>query len=170
MDDLIPAPTDFSDPITRESAIKALKYMDLTPGQKLSDLHVSHVFIGSCTNARLADLRSAAKILMNNKISPEVTAICTPGSADVKKKAEQEGIDKIFKDAGADWREPGCSMCLGMNGDIGLPGELIVSTSNRNFMGRQGPGVRTILVSPETAASTAIAGVVEDPRNLKKIK
>ena len=93
-----------------------------------------------------------------------------PGSQAVAKQIIAEGLDKIFKDAGADWREPGCSMCLGMNGDIGLPGELIVSTSNRNFMGRQGPGVRTILVSPETAASTAIAGVVEDPRNLKKIK
>ena len=116
------------------------------------------------------DLRAAASILNKKKIAPHVKALVVPGSAQVKASAEKEGLDKIFKDAGADWREPGCSMCLGMNGDIGLPGELIVSTSNSNFMGRQGPGVRTILASPETAASTAIAGVVEDPRNLKKIK
>ena len=145
-------------------------YMQIKEGDKMLGMKVDKVFIGSCTNSRMDDLRAAASIFKKKKIAPHVKALVVPGSAQVKAIAEKEGLDKIFKDAGADWREPGCSMCLGMNGDIGLPGELIVSTSNRNFMGRQGPGVRTILVSPETAASTAIAGVVEDPRNLKKIK
>jgi len=148
----------------------SLNYMQINEGDKILGMKVDKVFIGSCTNSRMDDLRAAASILNKKKIAPHLKALVVPGSAQVKASAEKEGLDKIFKDAGADWREPGCSMCLGMNGDIGLPGELIVSTSNRNFMGRQGPGVRTILVSPETAASTAIAGVVEDPRNLKKIK
>jgi len=148
----------------------SLNYMQINEGDKILGMKVDKVFIGSCTNSRMDDLRAAASILNKKKIAPHLKVLVVPGSAQVKASAEKEGLDKIFKDAGADWREPGCSMCLGMNGDIGLPGELIVSTSNRNFMGRQGPGVRTILVSPETAASTAIAGVVEDPRNLKKIK
>ena len=148
----------------------SLNYMQITEGDKMLGIKVDKVFIGSCTNSRMDDLRAAASIFKKKKIAPHVKALVVPGSAQVKAIAEKEGLDKIFKDAGADWREPGCSMCLGMNGDIGLPGELIVSTSNRNFMGRQGPGVRTILASPETAASTAIAGVIEDPRNLKKNK
>ena len=148
----------------------SLDYMQIKEGDKMLGMKVDKVFIGSCTNSRMDDLRAAASIFKKKKIAPHVKALVVPGSAQVKAIAEKEGLDKIFKDAGADWREPGCSMCLGMNGDIGLPGELIVSTSNRNFMGRQGPGVRTILASPETAASTAIAGVIEDPRNLKNNK
>ena len=145
-------------------------YMQIKEGDKMLGMKVDKVFIGSCTNSRMDDLRAAASIFKKKKIAPHVKALVVPGSAQVKAIAEKEGLDKIFKDAGADWREPGCSMCLGMNGDIGLPGELIVSTSNRNFIGRQGPGVRTILASPETAASTAVAGVIEDPRNLKNNK
>ena len=164
-------PIDSTVPQSSNPAEQAsLNYMQINEGDKILGMNVDKVFIGSCTNSRMDDLRAAASILNTKKIAPHLKALVVPGSAQVKASAEKEGLDKIFKDAGADWREPGCSMCLGMNGDIGLPGELIVSTSNRNFMGRQGPGVRTILVSPETAASTAIAGVVEDPRNLKKIK
>ena len=164
-------PIDSTVPQSRNPAEQAsLNYMQINEGDKILGMKVDKVFIGSCTNSRMDDLRAAASILNKKKIAPHLKALVVPGSAQVKASAEKEGLDEIFKDAGADWREPGCSMCLGMNGDIGLPGELIVSTSNRNFMGRQGPGVRTILVSPETAASTAIAGVVEDPRNLKKIK
>ena len=164
-------PIDSTVPQSSNLAEQAsLNYMQINEGDKILGMKVDKVFIGSCTNSRMDDLRAAASILNKKKIAPHLKALVVPGSAQVKASAEKEGLDKIFKDAGADWREPGCSMCLGMNGDIGLPGELIVSTSNRNFMGRQGPGVRTILVSPETAASTAIAGVVEDPRNLKKIK
>ena len=164
-------PIDSTVPQSSNPAEQAsLNYMQINEGDKILGMKVDKVFIGSCTNSRMDDLRAAASILNKKKIAPHLKALVVPGSAQVKASAEKEGLDKIFKDAGADWREPGCSMCLGMNGDIGLPGELIVSTSNRNFIGRQGPGVRTILVSPETAASTAIAGVVEDPRNLKKIK
>jgi 3-isopropylmalate/(R)-2-methylmalate dehydratase large subunit len=164
-------PIDSTVPQSSNPAEQAsLNYMQINEGDKILGMKVDKVFIGSCTNSRMDDLRAAASILNKKKIAPHLKVLVVPGSAQVKASAEKEGLDKIFKDAGADWREPGCSMCLGMNGDIGLPGELIVSTSNRNFMGRQGPGVRTILVSPETAASTAIAGVVEDPRNLKKIK
>jgi 3-isopropylmalate/(R)-2-methylmalate dehydratase large subunit len=164
-------PIDSTVPQSSNPAEQAsLNYMQINEGDKILGMKVDKVFIGSCTNSRMDDLRAAASILNKKKIAPHLKVLVVPGSAQVKASAEKEGLDKIFKDAGADWREPGCSMCLGMNGDIGLPGELIVSTSNRNFMGRQGPGVRTILVSPETAAATAIAGVVEDPRNLKKIK
>jgi len=164
-------PIDSTVPQSSNPAEQAsLNYMQINEGDKILGMKVDKVFIGSCTNSRMDDLRAAASILNKKKIAPHLKVLVVPGSAQVKASAEKEGLDKIFKYAGADWREPGCSMCLGMNGDIGLPGELIVSTSNRNFMGRQGPGVRTILVSPETAASTAIAGVVEDPRNLKKIK
>ncbi|MDG1126570.1 MAG: 3-isopropylmalate dehydratase large subunit [Hellea sp.] len=164
-------PIDSTVPQSSNPAEQAsLNYMQINEGDKILGMKVDKVFIGSCTNSRMDDLRAAASILNKKKIAPHLKALVVPGSAQVKASAEKEGLDKIFKDAGADWREPGCSMCLGMNGDIGLPGELIVSTSNRNFMGRQGPGVRTILASPETAASTAIAGVIEDPRNLKKNK
>jgi 3-isopropylmalate/(R)-2-methylmalate dehydratase large subunit len=144
--------------------------MQINEGDKILGIKVDKVFIGSCTNSRMDDLRAAASVFNKKKIASHVKALVVPGSAQIKALAEKEGLDKIFMDAGAEWREAGCSMCLGMNGDIGLPGELIVSTSNRNFMGRQGPGVRTILASPETAASTAIAGILEDPRNSKKIK
>ena len=168
VDDLIPAPTDFSDPITRESAIKALKYMDLTPGQKLSDLDVSHVFIGSCTNSRIEDLRAAASVAKRGHVANHVTAIIVPGSAAVKLQAEQEGLDKVFLDAGFEWRLPGCSMCLGMNDDLLKEGDRCASTSNRNFEGRQGRGARTHLVSPAMAAAAAINGKFTDVRQFEE--
>lgn len=168
VDDLIPAPTDFSDPITRESAIKALKYMDLTPGQKLSDLDVSHVFIGSCTNSRIEDLRAAASVAKRGHVASHVTAIIVPGSAAVKLQAEHEGLDKVFLDAGFEWRLPGCSMCLGMNDDLLKEGDRCASTSNRNFEGRQGRGARTHLVSPAMAAAAAINGKFTDVRQFEE--
>lgn len=147
----------------------ALDYMQLAAGTKIAGTKVDKVFIGSCTNSRMEDLRAAAAILEDQKIADGVTAIIVPGSVLIKHQAEQEGLDKVFKAAGAQWREAGCSMCLGMNGDIGQPGELVVSTSNRNFAGRQGPGVRTVLASPETAAASAITGVITDPRKLEHV-
>jgi len=144
----------------------ALDYMQLESGKQIAGTKVDKVFIGSCTNSRLEDLRAAAEIFRGRKVADGVTTIIVPGSVITKYQAEEEGLDKIFTDAGAEWREAGCSMCLGMNGDIGAPGDLVVSTSNRNFMGRQGPGVRTVLASPETAAATAIHGVITDPREM----
>lgn len=161
IDALIPKAVDRSD----ESA---LAYMQLESGNKIAGTKVDKVFIGSCTNSRMEDLRAAAAILRGRRVAPHVTALVVPGSVLIKALAEEEGLDVIFKAAGAEWREAGCSMCLGMNGDIGAPGDLVVSTSNRNFMGRQGPGVRTVLASPETAAATAVAGVITDPRTLQK--
>ena len=157
IDSLIPAANTDADKA-------ALEYMNLKSGDKISGTKADKVFIGSCTNSRLEDLRAAASILDGQKVS--LTTIIVPGSGITKALAEEEGLDKIFIAAGAQWREAGCSMCLGMNGDIGAPGDLVVSTSNRNFMGRQGPGVRTVLASPETAAATAITGVITDPRTL----
>ncbi len=159
IDAVIPAAADATD----ESA---LDYMQLNAGDKIAGTPVNKVFIGSCTNSRMEDLRAAAAIFKNRKVADNVTAIVVPGSVLIKARAEDEGLDKIFLAAGAEWREAGCSMCLGMNGDIGAPGDLVVSTSNRNFMGRQGPGVRTVLASPETAAASAIAGVIADPRKM----
>lgn len=144
------------------------QYMGLEADQSLTDLKVDRVFIGSCTNGRLSDLRAAAQILYGHRVADHVTMLVVPGSETVKAKAEEEGLDKIFIAAGAEWREPGCSMCIAMNGDAGLPGERVVSTSNRNFKGRQGKGVRTILASPATAAASAIRGVVTDPRVFTK--
>ena len=159
IDSLIPAADSDADQA-------ALDYMQLTSGNKIAGTKVDKVFIGSCTNSRLEDLRAAASIFKGQKVAEGLTAIIVPGSVITKYQAEEEGLDKIFIAAGAEWREAGCSMCLGMNGDIGAPGDLVVSTSNRNFMGRQGPGVRTVLASPETAAATAINGVITDPRTL----
>jgi len=150
-----------------ETDVSALEYMQLNAGDKIAGTRVDKVFIGSCTNSRMEDLRAAAAIFKNRKVAENVTAIVVPGSVLIKARAEDEGLDKVFIEAGAEWREAGCSMCLGMNGDIGAPGDLVVSTSNRNFMGRQGPGVRTILASPETAAATAIAGVITDARKME---
>ena len=147
-----------------ETDAAALDYMQLSAGAQIAGTHIDRVFIGSCTNSRMEDLRAAAAIFKGRNVADNVTAIIVPGSVLIKAMAEDEGLDEIFKAAGAQWREAGCSMCLGMNGDIGAPGELIVSTSNRNFMGRQGPGVRTVLASPETAAASAITGVITDPR------
>jgi 3-isopropylmalate/(R)-2-methylmalate dehydratase large subunit len=143
---------------------QALNYMKLTAGTPIEGTKVDRVFIGSCTNSRLEDFRAAASILDGQHVHQDVTAIFVPGSEQVKIQVEAEGLHDIFIAAGAQWREPGCSMCIAMNGDKGEPGELIVSTSNRNFAGRQGPGVRTILASPATAAASAVAGVITDPR------
>ena len=147
---------------------RALTYMGVEPGKPLLDHPIDVVFIGSCTNSRLTDLRAAAQILKGRKVAPSVRAVVVPGSQQIKKMAEAEGLDRIFKEAGADWRESGCSMCIAMNGDKLEPGQISVSTSNRNFEGRQGPGGRTLLASPLTAAASAITGRVTDLRRLGK--
>ncbi|HSR09018.1 MAG TPA: 3-isopropylmalate dehydratase large subunit [Bryobacteraceae bacterium] len=163
---LIPDPASISDPIEKSDLIKALKYMDLKPGVPLKGHPINVVFVGSCTNSRISDLRAAASIMKGRKVNPKVRVLVVPGSQQVKKQAEAEGLDKIFREAGADFREAGCSMCLAMNGDQLEPGEYAVSTSNRNFEGRQGKGGRTFLASPLTAAASAITGVVTDVRSL----
>lgn len=162
----IPAPEDFDDPIDRESAVKALKYMDLKPGMKLTDVAVNNVFIGSCTNSRIEDLRAAAQVAKKGKVADGVTAIVVPGSVTVKQQAEQENLHTVFIEAGFEWRLPGCSMCLGMNDDVLTSGDRCASTSNRNFEGRQGRGARTHLVSPAMAAAAAIKGFFADVREL----
>lgn len=162
----IPAPEDFADPIDRESANKALKYMDLKPGTKLTDLAINNVFIGSCTNSRIEDLRAAAAVAKKGKVAAGVTAIVVPGSVSVKQQAEQENLHQIFLDAGFEWRLPGCSMCLGMNDDVLQSGDRCASTSNRNFEGRQGRGARTHLVSPAMAVAAALKGRFADVREL----
>jgi 3-isopropylmalate/(R)-2-methylmalate dehydratase large subunit len=162
----IPDPSNVADPIERESLIKALRYMDLKPGQPLVGQPVNVVFIGSCTNSRMSDLRAAATVLKGRKVNPNVRTMVVPGSMEIKRQAEAEGLDRIFREAGAEWREAGCSMCIAMNGDQLQPGEYSVSTSNRNFEGRQGKGGRTFLASPLTAAATAVTGKVTDVRTL----
>ena len=162
----VPDPASLSDPLERESLGKALRYMDLSAGKPLLGHPVNVVFIGSCTNSRISDLRAAANILRGRKVSPNVRVLVVPGSQQVKSQAQAEGLDIVFKEAGADWREAGCSMCIAMNGDQLAPGEYSVSTSNRNFEGRQGKGGRTFLASPLTAAASAITGVVTDARTL----
>jgi 3-isopropylmalate/(R)-2-methylmalate dehydratase large subunit len=143
---------------------RALDYMGLAPGEALRDKAVQVVFVGSCTNARLSDLEAAAKVLTGRKVAPGVRMLVVPGSQQIKREAEERGLARVFTDAGAEWRESGCSMCLGMNGDTVPPGQVCVSTSNRNFEGRQGVGARTLLASPATAAATAVRGRVTDPR------
>ncbi len=164
--DAVPNPSDITDPLERDSLASALKYMDLPPGQPLLGHAINVVFIGSCTNSRISDLRIAASVLKGRKVHPGVRVLVVPGSQQVKEQAQAEGLDKIFRDAGADWREAGCSMCIAMNGDQLQPGEYSVSTSNRNFEGRQGKGARTFLASPMTAAASAISGKVSDVREL----
>ncbi len=159
----VPDLKDLGDP---SGLTKALAYMDLKPGAPLLGHPVDVVFIGSCTNGRLSDLRLAASVLKDRKVSPKTRVLVVPGSQQVKHQAEQEGLDKIFRAAGAEWREPGCSLCIAMNGDALQPGQYAVSTSNRNFEGRQGKGGRTFLASPLTAAASAIAGAVADPRRI----
>jgi len=144
----------------------ALEYMGLTAGMPVTDIAVDRVFIGSCTNSRISDLRAAAALLEGRKVADGVRVMVVPGSQTVKAQAEAEGLADVFRSAGADWREAGCSMCIAMNGDQGDPGEYILSTSNRNFEGRQGKGARTFLASPLTAAASALAGVISDPRPL----
>ncbi|MFQ2540164.1 3-isopropylmalate dehydratase large subunit [Aeromonas caviae] len=162
----IPAPESFADPVEQQSARKALAYMDLQPGQKLSEVAIDKVFIGSCTNSRIEDLRAAAAIARGRKVAAGVQALVVPGSEQVKAQAEAEGLDKIFIEAGFEWRLPGCSMCLAMNNDRLQPGERCASTSNRNFEGRQGRAGRTHLVSPAMAAAAAVTGRFADIRAL----
>jgi len=164
VDASVPSPADFADPNERKSAERALAYMGLKAGMRISDVPVERVFIGSCTNSRIEDLRGAAQLVRGKKVSPKVYAMVVPGSQSVKKMAEEEGLDRVFSEAGFDWRESGCSMCLGMNPDILKPGERCASTSNRNFEGRQGKGGRTHLVSPLMAAAAAIEGRFVDVR------
>ncbi|MGF1605090.1 MAG: 3-isopropylmalate dehydratase large subunit [Rhodothalassiaceae bacterium] len=154
---------------TNADARQALDYMGFAAGDALLGRPIDGVFIGSCTNGRLSDLRAAAGIFQGRRVAEGVRVLIVPGSKAVKQAAEDEGLDQVFQAAGAEWREPGCSMCLAMNGDKGRPGDLIVSTSNRNFAGRQGPGVRTILASPATAAAAAVAGRITDPRQFQEL-
>jgi 3-isopropylmalate/(R)-2-methylmalate dehydratase large subunit len=161
----VPSPESFGSPDKHASAIRALDYMGLTAGQPITEAKIDVVFIGSCTNSRIEDLRAAAKIAEGRQVAPHVRAMVVPGSGLVKAQAEEEGLDAIFMAAGFDWREPGCSMCLGMNPDKLAPGERCASTSNRNFEGRQGRGGRTHLMSPEMAAAAAIAGHIADVRD-----
>jgi 3-isopropylmalate/(R)-2-methylmalate dehydratase large subunit len=162
----VPDPAAVGDTSARAALEKALRYMGLRPGKQLLGHPIDLVFIGSCTNGRLSDLRAAAQAMKGRKLSSRVRTLVVPGSQQVKRQAEAEGLDRIFRQAGAEWREPGCSMCIAMNGDRLEPGQYAVSTTNRNFEGRQGPGGRTFLASPLTAAASAIAGRIADPREL----
>jgi 3-isopropylmalate/(R)-2-methylmalate dehydratase large subunit len=162
----VPEPEREPDTDRRAALEKALAYMDLTPGEPVLDHPVDVVFIGSCTNARLTDLRQAAALLRGRKVAPGTRLLVVPGSESVRLQAEAEGLDRVFREAGGEWRNAGCSMCIAMNGDQLRPGQYAVSTTNRNFEGRQGPGGRTFLASPLTAAASAINGRVSDPRPL----
>ena len=162
----VPHPADETDPNRRNKMERSLEYMGLEPGLPLKEIRIDRMFIGSCTNSRIEDLRAAAQVADGRKVADHVSAMVVPGSGLVKEQAEQEGLDKVFIEAGFDWREPGCSMCLGMNADKLAPGERSASTSNRNFEGRQGPGGRTHLLSPAMAAAAAIKGYLTDVRDL----
>jgi len=164
--DAVPDPDSFAEASQREAAARALEYMGLTAGTPLKEVPVDTVFIGSCTNSRIEDLRAAAAVVEGRQVKAGVRTLVVPGSFKVKDQAEAEGLDEIFTAAGFDWREPGCSMCLAMNPDKLAPGERAASTSNRNFEGRQGRGGRTHLVSPAVAAATAIAGTFATPDDL----
>ena len=163
---LVPDPNSVTDLLERDSLKKALAYMALAPGKPLAGQPINVVFIGSCTNSRISDLRAAAGVVKGRQVSPNVRMMVVPGSMEIKRQAEAEGLDEVFRAAGAEWREAGCSMCIAMNGDQLTPGQYSVSTSNRNFEGRQGKGGRTFLASPLTAAASAITGVVTDVRTL----
>jgi 3-isopropylmalate/(R)-2-methylmalate dehydratase large subunit len=167
IDAAVPDPDSFADPGARESAARALKYMGLVPGVPMREITIDTVFIGSCTNSRIEDLRLAASVIAGRRVRNGVRAMVVPGSMRVRAQAEAEGLDRVFRDAGFEWRAAGCSMCLGMNPDKLRPGERCASTSNRNFEGRQGPGGRTHLVSPAVAAATAIAGALATPADLR---
>jgi len=166
LDGAVPDPSSLADLEARAAAERALAYMGLEPGTPIREIEVDRVFIGSCTNARIEDLRAAAAVVRGRRVHPSVRAMVVPGSAQVKRQAEAEGLDRVFTAAGFEWRRAGCSMCLGMNPDVLAPGERCASTSNRNFEGRQGAGGRTHLVSPEVAAATALAGHFADVREL----
>jgi len=163
---VVPAPEDFADEVDRSAAERALQYMDLAPGTAMRDIAVDTVFIGSCTNGRIEDLRAAAAVLKGRRVAEGVSMLVVPGSARVRLAAESEGLDRVFTEAGAQWRNAGCSMCMGMNPDKLSSGQRSASTSNRNFEGRQGPGARTHLVSPQVAAATAVAGRLASPADL----
>jgi 3-isopropylmalate/(R)-2-methylmalate dehydratase large subunit len=162
----VPDPNKAADGQQRADLEKALRYMGLQPGDSLLGQPLQTIFLGSCTNGRISDLREAAGVLRGRKVAQNVRMLVVPGSGQIKRQAEAEGLDNIFKEAGAEWREPGCSMCIAMNGDMLQPGERAMSTSNRNFEGRQGPGGRTFLASPLTAAASAVAGKIADVREL----
>jgi 3-isopropylmalate/(R)-2-methylmalate dehydratase large subunit len=162
----VPDPGEYADPAARAGVERALAYMDLAPGTPLREVRVDAVFVGSCTNGRIEDLRAVADVLRGRRVADSVRVLVVPGSMQVKAQAEAEGLDEVFRAAGADWRSAGCSMCLGMNPDVLSPGERCASTSNRNFEGRQGPGGRTHLVSPAVAAATAVAGRLAAPTDL----
>ena len=166
IDGTVPYAVNCDNSVKRKSIENATSYMGLTPGQKLTDIQIDHVFIGSCTNGRIEDLRSAAAVVKDRQVAKGVQAWVVPGSGLVKREAEKEGLDQVFLNAGFQWREPGCSMCLGTNGDQVPAGQRCASTSNRNFVGRQGPGSRTHLMSPAMAAAAAVTGRLTDVRNL----
>jgi 3-isopropylmalate/(R)-2-methylmalate dehydratase large subunit len=170
IDGVVPDPESFADPAGRETAARALEYMDLRPGTPIREIRPNTVFIGSCTNSRIEDLREAARIVDGRRVRPGMRALVVPGSALVKQQAEREGLDRIFLGAGFEWRGAGCSMCLGMNPDVLRPGDRCASTSNRNFEGRQGRGGRTHLVSPQVAAATAVAGRFATPDELTRAR
>jgi len=170
VDGRVPDPDDIDDPDERGAVERALVYMGLRPGTPISEIRIDRVFIGSCTNSRIEDLRLAASVLAGKKVDPYVRVLVVPGSVQVKRQAEEEGLDRIFREAGCEWREAGCSMCLGMNPDVLMPGERCASTSNRNFEGRQGRGGRTHLVSPAMAAAAAVTGHFVDVRDLELVE
>ncbi|HET6533805.1 MAG TPA: 3-isopropylmalate dehydratase large subunit [Actinoplanes sp.] len=169
LDSAVPDPADFVDEVDRNAARRALEYMDLTPGTPLKEVPIDVVFVGSCTNGRLEDLRAAADVLRGRSVHPGIRMMVVPGSAVVREAAEAEGLDRVFTEAGAEWRFAGCSMCLGMNPDTLSPGQRAASTSNRNFEGRQGKGGRTHLVSPQVAAATAVVGKLAGPTDLLNV-
>ena len=162
----IPRPEEVEDPSERRSLLSAMEYMGLTPGQAMAGQHIDIVFIGSCTNGRIEDLREAAQLVKGKKVADSVQALVVPGSKAVKAQAEAEGLDRIFSEAGFEWRGAGCSMCLAMNDDKAGAGKYVASTSNRNFQGRQGPGSRSLLMSPIMAAAAAVSGHVVDVREI----
>ncbi len=166
IDGTVPDLSIYPDPDVRRTKARSLDYMGLTPGTKMTDVPIDRVFIGSCANSRIEDLRAAADVLRGRRLAEGVIGWVVPGSGLVRKQAEAEGLDRIFKEAGFDWREPGCSMCVGLNGDMANPGERVASTSNRNFEGRQGPRVRTHLMSPAMAAAAGVNGRLTDVREL----
>ena len=168
VDGNIPDPRKIADPERRAAIETALNYMGLTPGAPIIGTPVDWVFIGSCTNSRLSDLRAAAEVARGRKVAPGVRAWVVPGSETVKRVAVAEGLDRVFIDAGFEWREPGCSMCLAANGETVPPGQRSVSTSNRNFIGRQGPRARTHLASPAMAVAAAISGTIADVRTMRR--
>jgi 3-isopropylmalate/(R)-2-methylmalate dehydratase large subunit len=166
----VPTPDETGDPAQRRALERALQYMDLQPGEPILGRKVDVVFVGSCTNGRISDLRIAAAALRDRRVADGVRMMVVPGSDEVKREAEREGLAEVFRAAGAEWREAGCSMCIAMNGDQLSPGQYAISTSNRNFEGRQGVGGRTFLASPLTAVASAVAGRVSDPRALPGIE